>query len=248
LALPFLFTAWGAMGIFIVAVIAQSVGFMLNIMLLVKKFDYRPQIKLDQDTIRTTWKYSAGNYISDLINIIPVAVIPILIINTLGTAHVAYYYIILMIANAIETIPSSITRSLFSEGATLASTTQHNIKKAVRLIALLLIPLTVSLFFLGDIVLTLFGKSFSEEGLLFFKVMILDCLVISVYYVYDALFRLSLNVRAILIRNACYAGSVITLAYFLLPFGLVGIGLAWLTSTTLASLLSVALYQNRKTT
>jgi O-antigen/teichoic acid export membrane protein len=211
--------------------------------LLMRKFDYKPRPLLDRCILQNTWKYSAGNYIADTLNILPTAIIPIIIINSLGTAQMAYYYIVLMIANAVEVIPSSITRSLFSEGSAEEHSIHRNVKRSIRLIALMLIPVATTLLFIGDTLLTLFGKSFSDEGFAFLQLMVVDSIIIGVYYVYDALFRLSMNVRAIIIRNLCYAGSVIALSYALIPYGLVGIGVAWIVSTSLAGLLSYILFK-----
>lgn len=244
--LPLAFAPWGAMGIFIAAVGGQSIGFILSLTVMIKKFNYRPEFVVNKDVLKQVWKYCFGNYIAGIFGLLPLTFLPVIITNHLGAKEAAYFYIVMMIGNLLYVIPQATTKSLFAEGSHNEQTFKANMQKSTRIIASFLIPSIAVLLLGGKYLLHFFGKDYSTGGLNFLYITAITGLVVSVYSVINSLFRVNNNLRALIIINIFYAGTAISFTYLLLPLGLVGIGIALFTGYLVASLIGWLLHFNAK--
>ena len=75
----------------------------------------RPE--LDLDFIRRSFRFASSNYVSSILSVAPTLIIPIMVLNMLGEAEAARYYIAFAIGNLVLIIPSSLGTSLFVEGS-----------------------------------------------------------------------------------------------------------------------------------
>jgi len=242
--LPFAFVDFGAIGIFSAASLSQVVGFLLSVMLLMHHFSYRPSFVFDTSVIKRFWKYSAGNYVADIFNFLPLALLPILVTNILGAEQAAYYYVVIMIAGFLYVIPASTMRSLFAEGSHDEKSIPKNIQQSLTTTTLLLTPLVLLLLLINEYILALFGSSYAQRGTTFLNVAVLNSILVTISVLYGSLFRLANAIRALIIRSVTYAGGTLLLAYFLLPRGLEGAGLALIGGNVLAIIVSHIAYLN----
>jgi O-antigen/teichoic acid export membrane protein len=240
---PFAFIGWGAAGIFTAAAVAQTFGTIASIVLMVKYFDYQPAFNINITFLKSVWRYCAGNYMASIFNLLPVTLLPLIIVNRLGSASAAYFYIALMIANLLYAIPYATTRSLFAEGSHDELSLTLNLKKSIRTIAVLLVPSIAALIFGGGLILRVFGKAYSTEGLVFLQILAISAIAVAGYSIINTLFQVRKNVRAIIAVNTIYAISTVGLSYLALPWGLTGIGFAWLLGNTIAALVGFVLYR-----
>ena len=114
---PFAFLNLGAMGIFLAAALAQTVGMVLSLGVMIWKFEFQPRLKVNFEVIKAVWRFSVTNYVAGAFNLLPVTLLPILILNNISSEASAYYYIVMMIGNLLYTIPWSATKVLLAEGS-----------------------------------------------------------------------------------------------------------------------------------
>ncbi|MBI3574020.1 oligosaccharide flippase family protein, partial [Candidatus Kaiserbacteria bacterium] len=241
--LPLLFFAWGAFGIFSAAAAGQAIGFVLSWYVLVSRFGYRPRFTVSREVLSSVWKYSAGNYVSGVLNLLPLTLLPIIVINRLGATQAAYFYIVMTIASLLYVIPTAATRSFFAEGSFDAENISLHLRKSVRIISFLLTPAIAALLLGGSYLLGFFGKSYSEEGMYFLYIVTIAALVVAVYSTYGSLFRIKRNLEALILVNAVYATSILGLTYVFIRYGLLGVGIAWIAGNSITALLSSAVYR-----
>lgn len=241
-ALPFAFLNFGALGIFSSAALAQSVGFVLSIALMIKKMGYRPQFVINRRVLTRVWKFCAGNYVIKILNLLPPTLLPLLITNHLGAEQAAYYFMAMMIGNLLYVIPWSTAKSLLAEGSHDEKTFHINTKKSIRIIAYLLVPMLLIFLFGGSNILLIFGKKYSTEGLVFLQLVLVTSLAVSANSIYGSYFQITRNLKVLIFANACYAGVIVGLSYALLPFGLAGIGIAWLMGNSTIGLITYVTY------
>ncbi len=244
--LPFAFIKYGAFGILVAAGVSQGIGVVISIAVLIRKFNYHPKIFISKKILNNVWKYSGGNYLADAFNFLPTSILPLLIINKLGTKESAYYFIVMMIVGLLYVIPNSITRSLFSEVSFDENSLSKNIKKTVKHIFYMLTPAILVLLATGGFLLNMFGHKYNKGGVMFLYIMTLSSVLVGISSLYASIFRLTGNIKAIIIRNIFYSFSLILIAYLLLPYGLVGIGLAYAISGILTIFINYMLYNNYK--
>jgi len=236
--LPFAFVDFGAIGIFCAASLSQVLGLVLSVMILMQRFSYRPSLTFDMSVIARFGKFSAGSYLADIFNFLPLALLPILITNTLGAEQAAYYYVVIMIAGFLYVIPASTMRALFAEGSYNEASIPKNSKQSLTTTALLLTPLILLLLFTDKYILVLFGTNYATSGTSLLKIAVLNSILVTVSALYGSLFRLSNTITALVLRSVAYAGGTLLLAYLFLYQGLEGIGVALIGGNVLAIVVS----------
>ncbi|MDP4020617.1 MAG: lipopolysaccharide biosynthesis protein, partial [Candidatus Adlerbacteria bacterium] len=241
--LPFLFITWGAFGIFAAAAVAQAIGLVLGIILLIRYFNYQPRLAIHFDIVNLVWRYSATNYLASVINLVPVTVLPIIIVNQLGAHPAAYYYIVMMIGNLLYTIPWATARALFAEGSNNDVLLDKHFRNSVISIASLITPSIVFLLLFGRYILQAFGADYVSEGTIFLQLVAISGLFVSVTAIFGSLFQVRKQLLPLITANSALAIITLTLSYLLLPLGLYGIGVAWLIGNTAAALITYLWYR-----
>jgi O-antigen/teichoic acid export membrane protein len=182
------------------------------------------------------WRYSAGSYFSALFTATPGLVLPIIVVNVLGAAHNAYFYVSWMIASLLSAIPSTVSQSLFAEGATFEDELGVNVQRSLKFIFLLLIPAVALIFLVGNWLLSLFGDGYSGNGLMLLLVLSLSSLFVGINEVYKSILRVKKRIRTLALMSGFIATVVLLGSYLVLPLtGIVGIGYAWLAAQGLVS-------------
>ena len=241
LLLPFAFVGWGSLGIFGAVALSQTIGFALSLVIMIRHFGYRPEWKVSMDVLSRVRGYSLANYGAGILNLLPPTVLPILITNNLGPEQAAFYYIIMMIGNLMYTIPWASTKSLFAEGSHAEHSLKENSIRTGKFITALLLPIMLALYFFGDIILLVFGKTYSEEGFEFLRLIALSGIPVSCYSLLNSYFKVTKHPQWIIVMNLFYAVGILGVSYLLFPLGLSGIGYAWIFGNTLASVVGGAI-------
>ncbi len=221
------FSILGAMGIFL------SSGLSIMLCSIVAIFFIFRAIKLrfnfSMDFLKQTSRLSTINYISDLLLEIPSLLLPLLILNLLGATDVAQYYIAIAIGNIILLVPLAVSISFFVEGSH-GTDLKREFFRGLKFIYLILLPAVVFIFFFGGLILQSFGSVYTQS---------LDLLRIytlsSFFIVIHLMFVPILNVKLMVVRNIELSllrfVVLLGLSYiFIIKFGLIGVGYAWMIS------------------
>lgn len=233
---PFFLVSLGAYGIFSSYMAALVVGFAVSFVILIAKFSYKPRlIFYKQSTLMEIGRYSFGNYIAGFFGSLPTMILPLLITNMLNPETTAYYYMAMMIVSLLFIIPGATTQSLFAEGSHNEEELKQHIRKAIKIIASLLIPAILIIILFGHYILLVFGKDYSTEGLRFLQILALSGIFASVNSVYGTILRVNRKIKEMIFINFLGALSILGLSYLFMSKGLLGIGFALIIGQALAS-------------
>jgi len=236
-ALPFFLISLGAFGILSSYMGALVIGFFLSFIILIRKFEYKPRLIIHKVTIREIGRYSFGNYVASFISNLPAMVLPLLITNMLKPEITAYYYMSMMIVSILFIIPGATTQSLFAEGSHNEEEMRQHIRKAIKIIASLLIPAILIIVFFGHYILLAFGKNYSNEGFRFLQILALSGIFISINSIFGTILRVERKIKKMIFINFIGALSILALSYLFISRGLLGIGLAWILGHGIVSLI-----------
>lgn len=238
LSLPILFVGLGAFGIFTASGLAAGMAAFLSIFFAAKKFNYVPKLSVHKDIVKSFWKFSSSSYIANFLNIIPPAVMPIIILDKLGAAQAGYYYLAFTICNLLYAVVYSVSQSLFAEGSYGEASLRNLFKRSVMIVAAIMVPASVALAFAGPYILQIFGKSYGEEAGQAITVLALSAPAVSAYILSTVLLRI-LNKNFLLVfMNVVYAVTMIGLAVLWTGKGLVWVGYAWMIGNVAAALVA----------
>ncbi len=228
LALPAAFVGFGAVGIFMGWALALSSALFVSIFVLIRKFGFRFAPKFQKKKLKDMFQFSSINFIVGLLGIAPGLVLPLMITNTVNPETAAYFYVSYMIANLLYTVPYATTQSLFAEGSYSEKNFWFNVRKALKFIAMLLIPGIIILSLLGGFVLQFFGKSYSEEGVRFLQLLAVAGIPVSLNYLGLTILNVQRKMKALFTINIIGTVTIIGLSYLWSNYALTGIGFAWL--------------------
>lgn len=240
------FVGVGAYGIFASWMISLMIGALVVFLALMFKFNYKPKAVFYDAVLKKMGGYSFGNYIAAFIGGLPALVLPLIITQHIGAEETAYYYIALMIATALYVIPQATANSLFAEGSHDENSLKKQVKKATKVISLLIIPAIILTAIIGRYVLMIFGETYASEGTALLQILALSGIFVSVNSVYNALQKVRKNILTLILAPTVTAAVIISLSILWIDRGLVWIGLAWIIGQAVTTGVYYFTYTNRK--
>ncbi|WP_269851760.1 lipopolysaccharide biosynthesis protein [Methanosarcina horonobensis] len=202
--------------------------------------------KIDKTFLNEAFNFSVGNYLAVWFTTAPNYILPLLVLNILGVEETAYYYIAFSIASLLFMIPGSISMSLLVEGS-YGKELKKMIIKSFSIVFSIIIPALVILYFESDWFLNIFGKTYSENGGDLLKIMIFTSIFMTITSIYITIKRIQKDVNEIVILSGIIFLILIGSSYiFMLKFGLIGIGYAWVLSYGIGTVITGVLVWKNK--
>jgi O-antigen/teichoic acid export membrane protein len=158
-----------------------------------------------------------------------------MVLNLQGADKTAYYYIAFAIASILFMIPSAVSVSLFVEGSHEGALKKNTLKSFFAIIVLL-VPAIVILNLFGGYILGIIGKNYLE-GLDLLRILALSSFFVAVVNIYFSIMKVQKDLKGLVFLSALLFVLLIGLSHvFLLVFGIVGVGYAWIVAYGLCSM------------
>ena len=199
LIMPAILIALGAYGIFASVGIATSIAFLAALVILILRFNYLPKPVIDKNVIMKMTKFSLGNYTAGLIGGLPTMILPILITNLIGAKFSAYFYMDIMIVNLLYIVPLATSHALFAEGSCSETELKVHLKKAIKIISVIIIPAIIIISLLGNYILFIFGKEYSIEGFNLLRFLTISGIFISINTIGGAILNIKYRVKLLIL-------------------------------------------------
>jgi O-antigen/teichoic acid export membrane protein len=213
--------------------LALGVGFIVSTLIFIPKVQagYKPMPSLDISVIRTMWRYSGSSYLTNLLSSAERFILPLMVLNLLGTYSSAYFYIAWMMGGLIASIPRSTGESLFSEISNYQNDedVKHNVVRSLKLNYILLIPALVVFLAASKWLLLAFGEGYEANALTLLWLLSFSSLFIGISSVYTSILKAKDRMVEFFTIRALSSIAVLTLSYVLLPAtGIVGVGYVYI--------------------
>lgn len=230
LILPIFLVALGAYGIFMSVGIANTIAFLIGLVILILRFNYLPKIIIDRSIVKRMTIFSLGNYFAGLTGGFPAMILPILITNLIGAKFSAYFYMDMMIASLLYVIPISSSRSLFAEGSYSEIELKIHLKKAIKITSVIMIPAIIIVSLFGNYILLAFGKQYSNEGFLLLKFLAISGIFFSINAIGSIILNIKNKIKLLILLNLITTIVILSLSVILMKInllGIVGVGIGW---------------------
>lgn len=236
--IPFL----GKFGIFISfgisAIIAVIFSFYYIYKLDLKMPDKSELILIDWSYLKTSFRFSIGNYFLIILLTAPSYLLPIIVLNVLGSEQTASYYISYNIGSVLFMISAAFGTSLFVEGSHGESLKLNTIK-TLKATFLVLIPLAVILFYFGGLLLSLIGKNYLS-GFELLRLIIISSFLYSICMIFISIRRIQKKMKDLIIVSSIIFVLIIGLSYPLMSiYGINGIGYSFIISYSVSTIFIV---------
>jgi len=199
---------------------------------------YRPRFRIKREEVKKILNFSSANYVVSLFLVVPTLILPLLVVNMLGAEANAYFYIAWSMSFLLFGISFGTSKSLFAEGSHDEIKLSKDIKRSIALTFGLVVPAVILIFLIGDKLLLIFGTAYSENATTLLWILALSALPFSLNNIYFAVKRVEMKMKKLVGLSAFMAVIALVLSYVLLPqMGILGAGVAWLTSQVLVAML-----------
>lgn len=229
MCLPFIIHSGGPMTIFAFTGFAQIVNVSISMAILIKYFGYRPTFRVNVDQLRTLRRYGLSVYVAHILDLLPNSALPLIVVNKLGATAAAYFYIAFTIASLLYTIVYTTAQTILSEASNNEGSLLQQVRKGILIISSLMLPATIVVIVLSPYVLSIFGHSYRSGAISILRILCLGSIGIMFYALLGTIFKTTHKLAAIITTNAANAIAILVLSLLLSkPWGLNGIGWAWL--------------------
>ena len=234
-----IFAAWG-LG-WIVAVIIGMLLFLPRV-----QAGYRPLPVIKWKLIGKMVRFSLANYVTALLWFAPTSILPIMVVNLVGAEPGAYFFIAWSICLILSAIPVSISLSLFAEGSHNDEGLGRNIRRSLKFTFLIVIPAMLLVVLIADRLLLIFGPSYADNATNLLRLLAISALPLSLNQIYFGVKRVEMKMKSVIYLSAFIGIITLALSWVLLPqMGIVGAGVAWLSSQGAAALVIILLWLPR---
>ncbi|MBN2097972.1 MAG: lipopolysaccharide biosynthesis protein [Dehalococcoidia bacterium] len=199
--------------------------------------DYRPTPVIRRKLISSIFRFSAANYLAVLLWSAPIYVMPLMVANMVGADFNAYFQIAWQIANVIFQIPIAVSFSMLAEGSSDEDNLGQHTRRSVGFAFLLVVPAILLVVLFTHRLLAFFGTDYAGEGTGVLRLLAVSAIPVTINQLYFMVERVGMAMRRLVILHMFIAAATLTICAILLPhIGIIGAGVAWLSSQSVAAL------------
>lgn len=204
---------------------------------------YRFHPVVSASTLAPMLGYSFSNYIARLFLEAHVLLFPIVSLGLIGAEANAAFYLAWISSMILRVIPSATFNSLFAEGASDIESVSANVRRAIRITLLSLVPACGVLIIGADYLLQIIGAQYAREGADSLRLLALANIPWSINYLAITLARIHRsNLLVIVISSLLLVSSLGSCFYFMPIWGVTGGGGAYLFGQTVTASFVLVFY------
>ncbi len=236
----------GALAVFGSGVLAMAVALLGGMLLLLPRLRRAYRFFIGRSIvgqIRAMLSSLTGNYFINLGGLAMAYLLPVVVSIRLSPTDNAYYYTTTSVSSFILMGAAAVSTSLFAEGSHAAENLPQKLRSSVRIIALMLTPEIVICLLAGRYILSVFGASYAQHGLLLLRIDAFSAIPDAITSVYVSVLRVQRRLHIAALLNLSTTVITVALSWILLPeIGIAGQGVAYLIAAGAGSLVAGADY------
>ncbi len=229
-------------GIFLSWGIGGLVAVLTGIFILLPRIQitYRPFPNITRRVVVPMLRYAMANYVVALFWFGTIYVLPLLVINKLSEEENAYFFIAWQLANILFSISIAISFSLLAEGSHDTGKLGQDTRRSLKFTFAIVLPAMLLVILFADKMLSVFGSAYAENGADFLRVVAISAIPVSFNQIYFGVKRVEMKMKSVIAINAFTAiGTVVLTSVLLSSRGIEGVGIAWLSSHSVASVMVI---------
>ena len=240
-ALPFALAGAGAVGLYFSVGGAYLVVGVLSLLLVLKYVGGHAGLNPSPE-LRHARHFAGASYVTYLLTVIPLLLLPLFVITRLGPAHGGTWFISFQVVMLLNAVVLAVSNATYAE----SERAEHHRHQVVRRGGFGLLAVAVGgalvMVVLAPYFLAIFGEHYVGEGTATLRVLCLAVVGAAFNYWGMIRLRLSRNLRAMMATQAISTGLILTLCYLGAAHGTVwvaaGLGVGHLVGGILGALLT----------
>jgi O-antigen/teichoic acid export membrane protein len=184
--------------------------------------------------------FSAAGYVSSLLNLAPLVILPLITLDELGSRSAGYYYIAFQVANMLGAIPFAVCESLFAELSHAPQNFAKLARRSAAVIAAAMVPAVACVAVAARLVLSVFGSSYAMHGAPVLRLLCVGGIPVALNTWASFLLKSRRQMGWLIWSNVFYLLTAAGLALALARYGLWGIGVSWMAANAVSAAVAVA--------
>lgn len=235
LILPLVLVSFGAAGIFSAYILAMVASLALSYYLMWRGCGYRFFAPPNWKAISQMRTYAAHNYVGVVLNGLPAQLLPILIIKDIGASSVAFFSMAWTMANLLYVVPAAAMQSLLAEVSNDPDKQAQHIKRMVKVLTMILVPMVVLAIIIAPFMLSLFGPQYKSHATEIFQLFALSTFFVAISSVGNTLLNIAHKTSGVVTTQVINVVVTFGSAFLLVHDGLRGIGISIVLGNLAAS-------------
>ena len=217
----------GAYGLFCASLGGIAAAALASLVLMSTVLHWRPSLRKPLRTLRPLLRFSGANYAGNVLNMLPILVVPLIVLDRLGAPAAAYYFVAFQVATLLYATAYAVEQTFLAEGARADADWPELRRRSRRLLMALCLPACAALVVTAHWVLLAFGTKYSQHGTPSLILLAITAIPLAANNWLWTVLRLSGRLRALVLSSGVYAIAICGLAWFLAPHGLGALTAAW---------------------
>jgi O-antigen/teichoic acid export membrane protein len=217
----------GAYGLFCASVGGFAAAALASIVLMTTALHYRPSLRKPFRTLKPLLRFSAANYAGNVLNLLPILVVPLVVLDRLGARAAAYYFVAFQVATLLYSAAYAVEQTLLAEGSHTGVDQRELIRRSLRVLMALCLPACLILVMAARWLLLVFGIKYSQHGTTSLILLAVAAVPLAANNWLWTVLRLSGQLWALVLSSGVYAIAICGLAWSLAPHGLSAVTAAW---------------------
>ncbi len=227
---------FGAFGLYAASTVGLAAAALASVILIYARLGWRPEFRDSLAALRPLVRFSSASYATEFLSIIPQCVLPIMVLDRLGAAAAAYYYISSQVAALTYSASYAIQATTLAEGSRRDVDLRTLVKRSTRLMLMVALPVIVVVILCGHWVLLVFGARYSEHGTSTLIVLVAAGIPIAAVGLMETVLRLLGRLKVIVWSSVLFAVAICGFAWLFAGHGLPAVAAAWPVGTAASGL------------
>ena len=227
--------AVGAVGLFLSWGIGAIAAVLVSLIMIRRALGLRFRPSLDMRALTGYLRFSSASYVSGALNLLPLFLLPLVVLDRLGPTSAAYFYVAFQVANLLGAIPFCIGESLFAEASHQPELLAQLARRSALTMVVVLGP-AVAVFYVGaPRALAVFGDSYSMHAANVLRILCIGAVGVGFNTWSSFVLKCRQMVGWMIASNTVYLVAVVTFSLLFSTDGLSGVGWSWMLANVLSA-------------
>ncbi len=168
-------------------------------------------------------------------NLLPLLLLPLVVLDRLGPRSAAYFYVAFQVANLLGAIPFCLGESLFAETSHQPELLAQLARRSALTMAVVLGPAVAVLYVGAPRVLDVFGASYSLHAATVLRILCIGALGVGLNTWSSFVLKCRQMMGWMIASNIVYLVAVVMFSLLFTTDGLSGVGWSWMLANVLSA-------------
>jgi O-antigen/teichoic acid export membrane protein len=236
IAVLVMLAGFGSFGLYTASTTGLAAAALVSVILIVAHLGWRPEFRDSLTALRPLVRFSSASYATEFLSIIPQSVLPLIVLDRLGAAAAAYYYVSYQVAALTFSASYAVQATTLAEGSRDGVDLRTLVNRSIRLMVIVALPAIVVVIVCARWILLVFGARYSAHGTDALIVLVTAGVPIAAVGLIETPLRLLGRLHVIVWSSVLFAAVTCGFAWLFAGHGLVAVAAAWPIGTALSAL------------